>query len=105
MKRGLLTLVASGGILTLLCALIPWKYCSGGNAFGLPIAIVRPSHGPLWGAIQFESTSKTHGTELSIFAFFGDVLLWSLFVAVIYYLYRSHLSSAKKEGVTPLRKK
>ncbi len=80
--------IAYGILLTSAVALIPWNYCSGGDGYGLPIAMVRPSHEESFGAILFETTGKTHGTELSTTAVGVNLLFWSLVVLGVILLYR-----------------
>jgi hypothetical protein len=71
--------------MTFLVSPIPWMYCMGGNAYGMPFPIVFPSHGdePL-PTIALEPDTKVHGAVLSPFSFLGNYIAMFVFGGVFF---------------------
>lgn len=55
---------------------IPWNYCMGGIAYGLPFPVYFPSHGESeWFLMELEPELRNHGRYISPFSILGNCLV------------------------------
>ncbi len=82
MKKLIIKAILASYILFGITIFIPYQYCMGGQGYGLPAAIVMPSHREKdWYFIQLES-NKTHAAQISILSIIINLIIWP-FASVI----------------------
>ncbi|MDG9669068.1 hypothetical protein ONV78_15090 [Hahella sp. CR1] len=86
---------------TLLLSAIPWEFCMGGTAYGLPFPLVFPSHEDIdWYLIPIGEIEKIHTTLVSPLSLVGNLLAALALVKTGSALFR-YIKSLRKQLVKP----
>jgi len=76
MKKRIIFSTFGGILFTILSMAIKWQYCMGGIGYGLPFAILHPSHGNAIFSFNFQPELKTHGMEIDFDNLIFDLVVW-----------------------------